>query len=131
VTSPIYAQINNDVPVDPKIKYERTFDENKLRYENKIKFERTFDDDIVVVYDGRNLDDQNGRRTRTDAPPRVKGRNAGGSHDEADAEWIVIRRPFRSHNDAPLGRQPLAGLSAARGLATLKAYLVILVTLNE
>jgi hypothetical protein len=27
-----------------------------------------------------------------------------GSHDEADAEWIVIRGPLRSHNDMPFGR---------------------------
>jgi hypothetical protein len=28
----------------------------------------------------------------------------GGCHDQADAEWIVIRRPLRSHNDMYFGR---------------------------
>jgi hypothetical protein len=28
----------------------------------------------------------------------------GGSHDQADAEWIVIRTQLRGHNDAPFGR---------------------------
>jgi hypothetical protein len=28
----------------------------------------------------------------------------GGSHDKADTEWIVIRRPLRGHNDTPFGR---------------------------
>ena len=33
---------------------------------------------------------------------------AGECHDQADAEWVVIRRPFRGHNDTPLG-QPTPG----------------------
>jgi hypothetical protein len=28
----------------------------------------------------------------------------GGCHDEADAEWIVIRGPLRGHNNMPFGR---------------------------
>jgi hypothetical protein len=28
----------------------------------------------------------------------------GESHDQADAEWIVIRTQLRSHNDTPFGR---------------------------
>jgi hypothetical protein len=27
----------------------------------------------------------------------------GESHDQADAEWIVIRRQLRGHNDTPFG----------------------------
>jgi hypothetical protein len=38
---------------------------------------------------------------------------AGGSHDEADAEWIVIRGPMRGRNDTPFGRptpgRPIVG----------------------
>jgi hypothetical protein len=44
----------------------------------------------------------------------------GEFHDQGDAEWIVIRRSLWGHND----NQPPAGLSAALGLATLRAYLV-------
>ena len=28
----------------------------------------------------------------------------GGSHDQADAKWIVIRIQLRGHNDTPFGR---------------------------
>jgi hypothetical protein len=28
----------------------------------------------------------------------------GGYHEQADAEWIVIRLSLRSHNDTPFGR---------------------------
>jgi hypothetical protein len=28
----------------------------------------------------------------------------GESHDQADAEWIVIRTQQRGHNDTPFGR---------------------------
>jgi hypothetical protein len=48
----------------------------------------------------------------------------GGSHDQADAEWIVIRTQLRGHNECPLGGQPPAGPSAARGLTALRAYFV-------
>jgi hypothetical protein len=41
------------------------------------------------------------------------------SHDQADAEWIVIRTQVRGHNGTP----PL-GPPAARGLAALRAYFV-------
>jgi hypothetical protein len=30
--------------------------------------------------------------------------DVGGCHDSVDAEWIVIRRPLRGHNDTPFGR---------------------------
>jgi hypothetical protein len=33
---------------------------------------------------------------------------AGDFHHQADAEWIVIRRPLRGHDDTPYGR-PTAG----------------------
>jgi hypothetical protein len=46
----------------------------------------------------------------------------GEFHNQGEAKWIVIRRPLSGHNDTPFG-QPPAGLSAARGLATLRAYL--------
>jgi hypothetical protein len=57
---------------------------------------------------------------------------AGESHDQADAEWIVIRTQLRGHNDTPFGRPALgqppagrpAGRLADRGLAALWAYLV-------
>jgi hypothetical protein len=60
----------------------------------------------------------------------------GGSHDQADAEWIVIRTQLWGHNDTPFGRPaarqpsgqppvgPPAGPPAARGLAALRAYFV-------
>jgi hypothetical protein len=28
----------------------------------------------------------------------------GGCHNEADTEWIIIRRPLRGHNETPFGR---------------------------
>jgi hypothetical protein len=50
------------------------------------------------------------------------------SHDQADAEWIVIRTQLRGHNDTPFGRptpsRPVLILAAQR------AYLVILVIIN-
>jgi hypothetical protein len=49
-------------------------------------------------------------------------------HDQADAKWIVIRRPFRLVTMHPTGKQPPAGLLAARGLAAHKKYLAFLVT---
>jgi hypothetical protein len=44
----------------------------------------------------------------------------GESHDQADAEWKVIRTQLRG----PLGGQPPADPPAARGLATLWVYFV-------
>jgi hypothetical protein len=46
----------------------------------------------------------------------------GKFHDQGDARWIVIRGQVRGHNDTPVGRKTPAGLSAALGLAALKAY---------
>jgi hypothetical protein len=37
----------------------------------------------------------------------------GGCHDQADAEWIVIRRPLKGHNDMPYGR-PTTGRPIGR-----------------
>jgi hypothetical protein len=34
-----------------------------------------------------------------DTPSRT---GLGGGHDQADAEWIVIRRPLRGRNDRPV-----------------------------
>jgi hypothetical protein len=48
----------------------------------------------------------------------------GDLHDQADANWIVIRGMLWGHNDMPCGRPTPAGLSATWGLATLWAYLV-------
>jgi hypothetical protein len=64
-------------------------------------------------------------------------------HDQADAEWIVIRGPLKSlndkwkvirrslwgHNDTPCGRLAPAGLLAARGLAARRVHLVFSVTI--
>jgi hypothetical protein len=58
------------------------------------------------------------RQQRLVQVPLGGGEAVGGSHDEADAEWILIRRPLWGHNDTP------AGLSAALGLAALWAYFV-------
>jgi hypothetical protein len=53
----------------------------------------------------------------------------GEFHDQAVANCIVIRAPLMGHYDTPCGRP--AGLSAARGLAALRSYLVFLVTINS
>jgi hypothetical protein len=37
----------------------------------------------------------------------------GGSDDQADAEWIVVRRPLWGHNDTPFGR-PTPGRPVGR-----------------
>jgi hypothetical protein len=54
----------------------------------------------------------------------------GEFHDQGDAKWIVISRQLRVITIRPLGTQPVAGISAARGLATLQAYLVVSITIN-
>jgi hypothetical protein len=33
-------------------------------------------------------------------------------HDQADAEWVVIRGPLNGHDNMPSGGQPTAGLLA-------------------
>jgi hypothetical protein len=38
---------------------------------------------------------------------------AGGSHDQTDAEWIVIRTELWGHNDTPFGR-PAPGRPSGR-----------------
>jgi hypothetical protein len=43
----------------------------------------------------------------------------------------VIRGPSRGHNDTPFGQPTPKGLSAAWGLATLRVYLVLSVTINS
>jgi hypothetical protein len=53
-----------------------------------------------------------------------------GEFHEADAEWIVIRWLLWVIMARPAGGQPQAGLSAAMGLAVLRTYLVVLVTIN-
>jgi hypothetical protein len=52
----------------------------------------------------------------------------GGFYDQGDARWIVKAK--RVLMICPSGGQPLAGLTAARGLAALRACLVFLVTIN-
>jgi hypothetical protein len=50
-----------------------------------------------------------------------------------DAKWIVIRRSLCNYGVItirPTDGQPPASLSAARGLAALRAYLVFFVTIN-
>jgi hypothetical protein len=59
----------------------------------------------------------------------------GKFHEQADAKWMVVRGPqgviiICPEGGQPLVGQPLVGLSAARGLAALRAYLVFLVTIN-
>jgi hypothetical protein len=39
--------------------------------------------------------------------------SGGGSHDHADAEWIVIRTQLRGHKDTPFG-QPAPGRPSGR-----------------
>jgi hypothetical protein len=56
---------------------------------------------------------------------------AGEFHDQADAKWIVIRSPLWVIMISPAGGQPHSGLSAAPGLAALRAYFVFLVTINK
>jgi hypothetical protein len=47
----------------------------------------------------------------------------GGCHDQADAEWIVIRRLLGVILICPAGGQPW-------GLATFRAYLGFLITID-
>jgi hypothetical protein len=46
------------------------------------------------------------------------------------AYCIVIRGLLRGYNDMPFGQPTPTGISAARGLAILRAYLVCSVTIN-
>jgi hypothetical protein len=39
--------------------------------------------------------------------------HGGGCHDQADAEWIEIRKPLGGHNDTPFG-QPTPGQPIGR-----------------
>jgi hypothetical protein len=50
-----------------------------------------------------------------------KNLDNGESHDQADAEWMVIRTQLRGHNDTAFRRPAPAGPPAARGL---RAYFV-------
>jgi hypothetical protein len=55
----------------------------------------------------------------------------GEFHDQADAKWIVIRRPLRGHLWYTLAScQPPAGLLADRGWAALKVHLAFPVLIN-
>jgi hypothetical protein len=51
----------------------------------------------------------------------------GEFHDPGDANWIVVRRQLRGHNNTPFGWQtPIRHIGlAAQGLAALWAYLVV------
>ena len=52
----------------------------------------------------------------------MKCNSIGEFHDQGDAEWIVIRRQLRDHNDKP---------SAANPQPALRAELVFSVTIDE
>jgi hypothetical protein len=52
----------------------------------------------------------------------------GGSHDQADAEWIVIRTHLWGHNDTPFGR-PAPGQPSGRP-GSCRRILYVLVTIN-
>jgi len=61
----------------------------------------------------------------------------GEIHNQGDAKGIVIRGQLRlnlslkgSEQKRPSGGQPPASISAARGLTTLRAYLVVKVIIN-
>jgi hypothetical protein len=54
----------------------------------------------------------------------------GRFRDQGDAKWIIIRGQLMVIVICPLGGQPLAGLLAALGMATLRAYLMVSVTIN-
>jgi hypothetical protein len=43
----------------------------------------------------------------------------GGCQDQADAEWMVIRRPLRGYNDTPFGR---AGVGRPKGVFGVFSY---------
>jgi hypothetical protein len=60
-----------------------------------------------------------------------QGIGYGEFQDQVDAEWIVIRGQLRGHNDKPFGR-PTPGRPIGRpgALAALRAYLLVLVTIN-
>jgi hypothetical protein len=55
----------------------------------------------------------------------------GGSQDQADAEWIVIRTQLRDHNDTPFGR-PAPGRPSGRPGSGHPSgvFLYVLVTIN-
>jgi hypothetical protein len=54
-----------------------------------------------------------------------------GGHDQADAEWMVIRGPLKGAiTIRPEGGRPPAGRQAGRGLAIVRAYLMFLITIN-
>jgi hypothetical protein len=53
----------------------------------------------------------------------VETKYEGKFFDQADVEWIVIRRPLRGH-------MPCGWPTSGQGLAALWAYLVFLVSIN-
>jgi hypothetical protein len=57
-------------------------------------------------------------------------REYGKFYDKWDAEWIVIRRQLKGHNDTPCGFQPPASLSVGQGLAARRVYFVVSVTID-
>jgi hypothetical protein len=54
------------------------------------------------VQDGRQHEDR--QRHEEGGSGEETQRRWRWRHDQADAEWIVIRRPLRGHNDTPFGR---------------------------
>jgi hypothetical protein len=54
----------------------------------------------------------------------------GGGHDQADAEWMVIRGELRGNNDMPF-RQPTPGRPIGRpGVGHPKGVFGVLVTIH-
>jgi hypothetical protein len=54
----------------------------------------------------------------------------GSCHDQADAEWIVIRGPLRGHNNMPYGRLTPGQPVGCPESATLRAYFLFSVAIN-
>jgi hypothetical protein len=65
-------------------------------------------DDAFVDEETEDEADEAKRPQQHHHPPTVGEALAGEGegHDQADAGWIVIRRPLRGHNDTPFGRPP-------------------------
>jgi hypothetical protein len=68
--------------------------------------------------------------------PRIEN-SKGGCHDLADAEWIVIRRPLRGHNDTPFGQPTPSRPIGRRGVGHAQSvfgifsyYLLVILFLN-
>jgi hypothetical protein len=58
--------------------------------------------------------------------------SSGGFHDQAEAEWLVIRGLLRGHNDTPFGRptpgQPIGRPGVGRPLGVFCMFLLLLIS---